>query len=263
MEDYNRNKIDIEPMIKLSEEKSLKKYQLKGKDNKYYNIKIIFQEKSESILFKVKTIGDFTELIYTKTLLYKDFCNLNRFFRQYISIQEIYSLFISNLKNKDLIVFKNKNVINIHFNVLSLNKKEKINIILNEEKISLDKMVKKICEKIKDMEKIGKLKESKNYLQNESKLLLIYILIILFIINIVMIIFIYTEKRNLDKFKLKNNKEINYLKEQIKGLKNKQTETKKSENLIKKDFKEFDYLEYYLGNHDAFDLLIINKIIKI
>ena len=116
-------------------------------------------------------------------------------------------------------------------------------------------MVKKICEKIKDMEKIGKLKESKNYLQNESKLLLIYILIILFIINIVMIIFIYTEKRNLDIFKLKNNKEINYLKEQIKGLKNKQTETKKSENLIKKDFKEFDYLDYYLGKYNAFDLI--------
>ena len=112
-----------------------KSYQIKGIDNQYYNLKIYYQDKLNSILFKVKIVGDFTEIIYTNTLTLENFYNLNRFFRQYISIEEIYNLFFKNLNNKDLSLLKNKNIIHLNFFVLSLNKKEKINIDLIEEKI--------------------------------------------------------------------------------------------------------------------------------
>lgn len=131
-----------------------KSYQIKGNDNQYYNLKIYYQDKLNSILFKVIIVGDFTEIIYTNTLTLENFYNLNRFFRQYISIEEIYNLFFKNLNNKDLSLLKNKNIIHLNFFVLSLNKKEKINIDLIEEKISGDKMINKICKKSKRNGKI-------------------------------------------------------------------------------------------------------------
>jgi len=109
---YEGTNINIEHTNNLLEKSNSNKfYQLKGKDNQYYNINIIFQDKLESVIFKVKPIGDFTELIYTKTLELKDFYNLNRFFRQYLSIKELYLLFFSKINNEDLSIIKNKNII--------------------------------------------------------------------------------------------------------------------------------------------------------
>ena len=78
MADYNSLKLN-EKLIQ-SQSSFNKLYQIIGKDNQYYSMKILYQEKFNSIIFKAKIVGDFTEVIYTKSLKLEDFYNLNRFF---------------------------------------------------------------------------------------------------------------------------------------------------------------------------------------
>ena len=66
-------------------------YQIKGDINKSYIQKIIQGE--NVINFIVNIIGDISKTLYKKIFSLKDFYNSNRIFRQYISIEELYSLF--------------------------------------------------------------------------------------------------------------------------------------------------------------------------
>ena len=222
-----------------------KSYQIKGIDNQYYNLKIYYQGKLNSILFKVKIVGDFTEIIYTNTLTLEKFYNLNRFFRQYISIEEICNLFFKNLNNKDLSLLKNKNIIHLNFFVLSLNKKEKINIDLIEEKISGDKMINKICKKIKEMERYYKLKES----HNKTNKFFYYILLLSFILNIINIIIIYKSKNEINNMKIQL-KDIKYIKN-----KDDFDEIKNIESYSNSNINKNNYIDNYIHKYNAFDLI--------
>ena len=222
-----------------------KSYQIKGIDNQYYNLKIYYQDKLNSILFKVKIVGDFTEIIYTNTLTLEKFYNLNRFFRQYISIEEICNLFFKNLNNKDLSLLKNKNIIHLNFFVLSLNKKEKINIDLIEEKISGDKMINKICKKIKEMERYYKLKES----HNKTNKFFYYILLLSFILNIINIIIIYKSKNEINNMKIQL-KDIKYIKN-----KDDFDEIKNIESYSNSNINKNNYIDNYIHKYNAFDLI--------
>ena len=222
-----------------------KSYQIKGIDNQYYNLKIYYQDKLNSILFKVIIVGDFTEIIYTNTLTLENFYNLNRFFRQYISIEEIYNLFFKNSNNKDLSLLKIKNIIHLNFFVLSLNKKEKINIDLIEEKISGDKMINKICKKIKEMERYYKLKES----HNKTNKFFYYILLLSFILNIINIIIIYKSKNEINNMKIQL-KDIKYIKN-----KDDFDEIKNIESYSNSNNNKNNYIDNYIHKYNAFDLI--------
>ena len=269
---YEGTNINIEHTNNLLEKSNSNKfYQLKGKDNQYYNINIIFQDKSESIIFNVKPIGDFTELIYTKTLELIDFYNLNRSFRQYLSIKELYLLFFSKINNKDLSISKNKNIINLNFVVLSLNKKEVITINLIEEKIPVEKMIKKLVEKIKEIERFYKIKEEQINLSENTSKKFFYIFSFFIILNIIIILFIYKEKLELNNIKLQIDNEIKTIKFQIKEINNKlNSESYNNENNLDiiPDLNEFSYIDYYIKIYHAFDLVnegikkLFNKKIK-
>ena len=88
--------INILPSIEIKEHK--------GEDNKLYNIKIFQGEKS--IIFQIKKINDFSELIYEGEYILEELYNKNNFFRCHSSIKDIFKEFFKNLKIKKLLYLK-------------------------------------------------------------------------------------------------------------------------------------------------------------
>ena len=216
MEDYKGEKIEVEPYSFNKEKNNLKTCQLKGKDNQYYNLQIYQKEKT--IIINTKIVNDFIGMIYSKSFTIEEFYKLNIFFRQYLSTEELLSLFFNNLKEKDITIVKNYDTIKISFLVLSRNKKEEVSLLLNEEKMEMKSIVHKLCEKIKGMEKMYKEKEeekrkkknSKTILTKiiESKMLSLFNFVFFFMVNFAIIIYLN-----------KNEKEINHLKSEILEMK--------------------------------------------
>ena len=210
MEDYKGGKLEvISSSSNNLEENLFKTYQLKGDDNQFYNLKMFLREKS--IIFNIIIVNDFTEIIYLNNFTLEELYNLNRFFRQYLSIEELFKLFFKNIKEKDINIIKNGNKIKFNFFVLSRNKKEKVTFILNEEKIDLEKIVYKLCEKIKNIEKKFKLNQEKEKAKEksktflikfiESKIFLLFIFLFFFLINIIIIIYINKKEKDLNNLK--------------------------------------------------------------
>ena len=216
MEEYKGEKIEVEPYPFNKDKNNLKTYQLKGKDNQFYNLQIYQKEKT--IIINAKIVDDFIGMIYSKSFTIEDLYNLNNFFRQYLSIEELLNFFFKNLKEKEITVVKNFDTIKISFLVLSRNKKEEVNLLLNEEKLEMKNIVHKLCEKIKDMEKMYKeKKEQKRKKENsktfitklmESKMLSLFNFVFFFMINLAIIIYIN-----------KKEKEFNHLKSEIVEMK--------------------------------------------
>jgi hypothetical protein len=223
MEEYKGEKIEVEPYSLNKNKNDLKTYQLKGKDNQFYNLQIYQKEKT--IIINAKIVDDFIGMIYSKSFTIEELYNLNTFFRQYLSTEELLNFFFKNLKEKEITIVKNFDTIKISFLVLSRNKKEEVNILLNEEKMEMKSIVHKLCEKIKGMEKTHKEKEeqkrkkesSKTILTKlmESKMLSLFNFVFFFMINLSIII--YINKKEKDFNQLKN--EINEMKLFGKALK--------------------------------------------
>ena len=223
MEEYKGEKIEVEPYSLNKNKNDLKTYQLKGKDNQFYNLQIYQKEKT--IIINAKIVDDFIGMIYSKSFTIEELYNLNTFFRQYLSIEELLNFFFKNLKEKEITIVKTFETIKISFLVLSRNKKEEVNILLNEEKMEMKSIVHKLCEKIKGMEKMHKEKEeqkrkkenSKTILTKiiESKMLSLFNFVFFFMINLSIII--YINKKEKDFNQLKN--EINEMKLFGKALK--------------------------------------------
>ena len=209
MEEYKGEKIEVEPYPFNKEKNNLKTYQLKGKDNQFYNLQIYQKEKS--IIINAKIVDDFIGMIYSKSFTIEELYNLNNFFRQYLSIEELLNFFFKNLKEKEITIAKNFDTIKISFLVLSRNKKEEVNLLLNEEKMEMKSIVHKLCEKIKDMEKIYKEKEeqkrkkenSKSILTKlmESKLLSLFNFVFFFMINLATIIYLNKKEKDFNHLK--------------------------------------------------------------
>ena len=97
--------INALPFIEIKEHK--------GEDNKLYNIKIIQGKKS--IIFQIKKINDFSELIYEGKCTLKELYNKNNFFKCYTSIKDIFKEYFKEFKDKDIILSENDDKINLKF----------------------------------------------------------------------------------------------------------------------------------------------------
>ena len=212
MNEYKGSKIEVVPRIQDNyEDNSLKSFQIKGIDNQFYNIKIFLKEKF--LIFNVTIVGDFTEIIYSKKFTLEDLYNINRFFRQYLSIEELFKLLFKDLKDKEISICKNDNNIKFSFLVLSRNKKEEVTFLLNAENIDLEKVVIKLCDKIKEITKLNKIKEEQNKIEEnsksyimkfiESKIFSTFIFLFFIIMNIIFIIYIYKNENDLKNIKKK------------------------------------------------------------
>ena len=139
-----------------------KEYKIKGINNRLYSI-VIFQ-KVDSIIFSIKDMFDYKETIYKKEVLLEEFYNLNRFFRQYISIEELFSHLFNNLKNNEISLYAIKNNIKLSFLVECRGTVEEIPFILLPQKVSNENMVKILNKKVNQLDKQKELDE--NFLQN-------------------------------------------------------------------------------------------------
>ena len=129
-------------------------YQIKDDNNKSYILKIIQDE--NTINFVVNIVGDISKILYKKIFSLKDFYNSNRIFRQYISIEELYSLLFKSLKQSEIIIKQiNKKVI-LTFIVEFREKKDEIPFILEPEEPKKVDIVLNLCEKIKEIEFLKK-----------------------------------------------------------------------------------------------------------
>ena len=90
--------INEAPPIGIPKQLANIKYEIKGENNKLYNLEIIQSE--ITINFSLNEIGDIYNIKYQKELSLQDFYNSNRIFRQYISIDELIDLFLKNLKKQ-------------------------------------------------------------------------------------------------------------------------------------------------------------------
>ena len=219
---------------KKSDALKFKEYQIKGNDNELYNLKIVLFDKC--ILFNVRDILDFRKIIYKNEILLEEFYNLNRFFRQYLSLEELFNFFLNNLQNSEISISKEKeNNIKLTFIVECRGEEKEIPFILNQEQLTLENIVDNLSEKIKEIENqselnkniLNQLNEYKNNMNNINnrnncnKSSLSTLIFNFFIINkvslIILLLSLLTEWMNIKYLK----KEIYNLKNVIKELGNK------------------------------------------
>ena len=141
-----RKDINTLPSIEIKEHK--------GEDNKLYNIKIFQGEKS--IIFQIKKINDFSELIYEGEYSLKELCNKNNFFKCYFSIKDIYKEFFKEFKDKEIIISENDDKINLKFKFKIAGKIQIIEFVINKYKLNHTKIILKLCNKIIEIEKLNR-----------------------------------------------------------------------------------------------------------
>ena len=105
----NKITLDAPPVRNLEDYPNIECH-IKGQDNKQYNIKIIQSEKG--IIFITNEINDILDIKYKIELNLEEFHNLNRLFRQYISVEELFTLDCKSLKEHEITINKQDKNIN-------------------------------------------------------------------------------------------------------------------------------------------------------
>ena len=106
-----------------------KELTLKGKDNKFYNLMIT--NKQNEIIFKSNILNNKLDIQYSIKVNIKDFYEINKIFRKYNSINEVYSKFFNDIKEEQLDIYSSDNKIIVYF---SDNNEVKISLILKSMK---------------------------------------------------------------------------------------------------------------------------------
>ena len=130
-----------------------------------YNIKIYQAE--DSIIFNANLINEIFELLYEREYKLSEFYIMNRFFKQYSTIKELYTSFFKNFKEKDIIPFKTENKINLAYKFESLKKENEIDFVLVTSKIKIENILFKFSDKINQV--ITYQKEMNEIILNEIK----------------------------------------------------------------------------------------------
>ena len=149
-----------------------KQYQIKGSDNQLYNLKIFHDD--NFILFVIKDLSDFRAIQFKKKILMEEFYNINRFFRQYLSLEELFNMLFKNLKISEINIYKKENTIKLTFIVDCRGKEEEIPFILKPEQSTIENVVENLSEKVKEIENQNEsnnniLKELKEFKKNINK----------------------------------------------------------------------------------------------
>ena len=100
------------PTINTKKCLASKEYKVKGKNGSF--ILKIFQAEKE-IIFLVKEEEDISDISYTKNSTMEEFYNINRYFRQFESVEDLFSYVFKGLKESELIINKKDNKINLDF----------------------------------------------------------------------------------------------------------------------------------------------------
>ena len=152
-----------------------KEYILKDLIKNEFILKI-FQAKN-SIIFHARLIDDLSETLYTEETDFEEFHNLNRFFKQYSTIEELFTLLFETLEDNEIIISKPEKRIKLTFNIESRGKTEKVSFFLKPEKANTDNIALNLCDKVRELEDqlnekdkiINELKEEIEAIKNELK----------------------------------------------------------------------------------------------
>ena len=215
---------------KTFEEMSFKEYQIQGEDNQIYDLKIFQTQKS--ISFYVKEKSELNEKKYKKEIILEEFYNINKFFRQYLSLEELFNNLFKNLKNTEITLSENNNQIKLGLIIECRGDKEEIYFILEQDQTEIDNLIFNLCEEIKKLQIqktlneniIKEYNEIKNNLDNNNKKKFLFFpltnfekfFILWIVIQIIIFIYMKNEinrlKNNIIKLKIpsnNNNKIIN------------------------------------------------------
>ena len=138
--------------------KSLNQLPFKAFKSKDFNLKVYQGEKS--IIYNVKEIEDLTDTLYKAESSLEELHKLKKVFRQYDSIEEVFTLFFQALDESKIIIKKEDNKIILAFVIEFMGKKDEVNISLFPEQAKIDAIVMKLCEKVKEIDILKKENEN-------------------------------------------------------------------------------------------------------
>ena len=129
----------------------------------------IFQGET-SIIFHITEKEDLTATLYKAELNIDELIKLNRrIFSSFNSVEEVFNDFFKVLEESKIIITKEENKINLTFIVEFLGKNE-VKIILIPEQSSIDNIVMKLCDKVKEIDSLNKIiEEQKNIIEKQKK----------------------------------------------------------------------------------------------
>ena len=151
------------PPVKNLNELPSKTFKLKD-----FELRIFQGEKS--IIFHITEKEDLTATLYKAELNIDELIKLNRrIFSSFNSVEEVFTDFFKVLEESKIIITKEENKINLTINVEFLGKHE-VKIILIPEQSSIDNIVMKLCDKVKEIDSLNKIiEEQKNIIEKQQK----------------------------------------------------------------------------------------------
>ena len=151
------------PPVKNLNELPSKTFKLKD-----FELRIFQGEKS--IIFHITEKEDLTATLYKTELNIDELIKLNRrIFSSFNSVEEVFTDFFKVLEESKIIITKEENKINLTINVEFLGKHE-VKIILIPEQSSIDNIVMKLCDKVKEIDSLNKIiEEQKNIIEKQQK----------------------------------------------------------------------------------------------
>ena len=211
---------------------------------------VIIKEQDE-IAFKSNIINNIWDIKYTLSLELKDFYLINETFKKYNSINEVYLKYFKDIKEEQIKMSSNDNKIIVYFND---NDEREIPFILESNDKKIFNIIRKLCDKMED---IDILKNELDNKKNENNILKNA----LYNQNIE----IENLKKELEKRKNddeKNKKEIEKLKNLINSQKglydNKLENINKKMNQMKEDIDELK--ENKGNNKDNYNIIKFEKV---
>lgn len=142
------------PSITTQKFLASKEYKTKGKNGQIYILKIFQTEKE--IIFHVKEEEDISDISYTKTSNIDEFYNINRYFKQFESVEELFSIVFKELKESEIIINKKDNKLNLDLIFEIRGEKKIFPFILNPEQPKINNVVINLCQKVKEIDELKK-----------------------------------------------------------------------------------------------------------
>jgi len=141
--------------------------------SKSYNIKdftLKIYQAEKTIIFISSEIEDLSATLYKGELDLDGLYKLNRAFKQFDTIEDVFNDFFKVLDESKILIKKEGNTINLIIICESLGKTSEAKIILIPEQAKIEDIVMKLCEKVKEIDILKKeFSDYKNYMENKIK----------------------------------------------------------------------------------------------
>ena len=148
--------------------KSLNQLPFKDFKLKDFNLKIFQGEKS--IIYHAKEVEDLSDTLYKGETSLEKLYELKRVFRQFVSLEEVFTLFFQALDESKIAIKKEDNKVALAFMIEFMGKKDEVKITLMPEEAKIDAIVMKLCDKVKEIDNLKKeFKDYKNFTENKIK----------------------------------------------------------------------------------------------